>query len=791
MNDLHLVIRGIEKTESLNVYSAGPGKFRLNQDGSNMTKEQEPLNPPFRKCPQYVQESKRILITHANNPKRFFLFIDVDIHECPEPLKKWRMLYRVKHMLDGTTRNSYHIILEITDTDQAGLDKLAGYHRAIPGLEMWSKLRGFALLGSFYGEMEGRNGPKATPSEWQFMDEETKVNVIRGIFPKCTRADFVNEMYKVAGGKIIKSKEKKARIDPEVGPVKGERNEYFTRMAYKYAHTNTQAEVLMMMKGVNQTLEDPWDGKSLEAACSSAFDKIGRGELGTAQQNKAFELLRQGFSKQDVILKMCNGRTQEEKNLIKSDVAEAYVLLKQSKKNDTPTEKPDKEKERMDLIKLIEQRHRFTKIRGDDRGLLYENNRVYEQFGEDALAQIILTLDPERDKETRNYTIQYIKDKYVTPIEDFDKDHTILNFQNTFVKITKDGHHTLKEADLPEGYKSMKQHPVIYNPDLGPSKEYTELVKEILPDEWQSRLELSGLLWLRSLVNPEKLFIHDGDGANGKSTLMHIDAAILGEKNITSVKPEEISEDAYAGAELYGKFACITHDISDKKLDDFNMLKSLAMRDEIVSMQHKYGHRFDMKNHAVIQAACNRKPQIGKFGYSEARRLHIITYTERYEGNEKKKEYHKSFLDTEDKKSQILNTMLDYAVKMLNSDGKLTDEQKPDKVMEIWGDIIPSIVDFVRECTTITNNKKDVMPKKELYELYKARCKGMHSASCEDPDGPKCCKLMEPETQTKFSRMLTSYDLTYKVVSMGGTKTQCWIGLRYTEPPKEQKTFTK
>ena len=772
MNDLQLVIQGIEKTESLVTWRASEGKFRLDENNLPITTQKkdypstiEPLNPPFKKCPQYVRDSVRILITHAGNAVRFFLFIDVDIHECPEPLKKWLMLYRVKHMLDGTTRNSWHIILEITDTDQAGLDRLATNHHIIDGLEMWSKNRGFALLGSFYGEME-RDGPKAKQSEWQFVDEEIKVNVIRGMFPKCTAAEFTSMMYEVAGGRTAKPTKNKKKLDPELPPPKGSRNDYFSRIAWKYAHTNTRPEVLAMCRGINVRSADPWDDKSLMDVVDSAFNKIDRGELENDTQNRALELFKKGMSKTDINRKLCEGKQQTEKNLIMNDVAEAQLFFKQFKKTDEPQDKEDKKKQRMNLVNILEANHNFTRIKGDKDGLMLETNRLYEPYGEDDLSNLIIKYDPERDSETRSYTIQYIKDKYVTSIEKFDNDHTILNFQNTFVKITKDGHRALKESELPEGYKSMKQHPVNYRPELEGSDDYINLVKQILPDEWQSRLELSGLLWLRSLVNPEKLFIHDGDGANGKSTLMHIDVGILGDKQITSVKPEEISEDAYAGAELQGKFACIAHDISDKKLEDFNMLKSLAMRDETVSMQHKYGHRFDMKNHAVIQAACNRKFQIPNFAYPEARRLHVFSYTERFDGDMVKKEYHKKFLDSEDKKSKILNTMLDYAVKMLNSDGVLTDAQSPEKVMEIWGDAIKSITGFMEMKIIITNNIKDVIPKDELYREYVKACEGMHKATCTE-QGPagKCCSN-KAESMTKFSRMLSSSGLEYRTVSI-------------------------
>ena len=722
-------------------------KVPTNQHGNNLTGA---ANKPHEEIPEYVLKAGSVVvvgglhseggwgIAHSTNMKGTYLMLDWDGKTNPDGTEDPIPPNLLECMLTSRRRAggwSHHGILHVTDATHEDLQKFCKWVKALNmGMEAFCENQRLVVMGT-YNRKDGEQ------STWHYRDDVAKRRFEKDGIQKITRSELSNLFAEYAPKDTSKDNSKSTKIEKggvDITKIPGpsEAFNHYRSVTMKLAgEGDTREKIFLTCQGTNlQRTPKPFNEEELWQLIDSAID----------------EAKKSGVSK----------KTKPQK------------------------EKEEKRKFIMELMKQITSQYNFCRVLEEKESNLYvEQNRTYQKYGVDFLGRLIIDKVPDRDPTVKQYIVEYVKDYYYASQDEFDNDHHILNFKNTFYDLKTD-----KAIEQPTGYKSLYQHPVEYRPELGRSEEYEELVKQILPEEGESRLELSGLMFLRSLVNPEKIFIHDGDGANGKSTLMHIDVNIIGEKNITSIKPEDIANDQYAPAELYGKFGCIAHDISSGTLEGISVLKSLAMRDEIISAQHKYGHRFEFKNHAMIQAACNRPPKIKEFDYAEARRFHLLLYSERFEGDDKKDEYHKEFLDTEEKRSKILNTMLYYAQRMLKSRGKLTNPQSPTRVLEIWNNEVQSVNLFIDNVIEKTEDIDDKVPIKTMYAKYQDECQNLkkykkHTKECIDGENCDCPLKFQVENPQKFSRLLTKKGFEKKQFTIPKTRNRewCWIGVRIPE----------
>ena len=123
-----------------------------------------------------------------------------------------------------------------------------------------------------------------------------------------------------------------------------------------------------------------------------------------------------------------------------------------------------------------------------------------------------------------------------------------------------------------------------YNPDAK-KPDYFDV------DEWIRTIannddEVEVLLWqvMNEAINPNhtrnKIGFLIGDGANGKGTYQKLLIELIGQDNISALKPPEFGE-RFKTSNLLGKVCNIGDDISNKYIDDISDLMSIATGDTI------------------------------------------------------------------------------------------------------------------------------------------------------------------------------------------------------------------
>lgn len=104
------------------------------------------------------------------------------------------------------------------------------------------------------------------------------------------------------------------------------------------------------------------------------------------------------------------------------------------------------------------------------------------------------------------------------------------------------------------------------------------------------------------------MFIIQGGADSGKSTLIGVIKRMLG-NNVSNIPPQTLVNNDFAVAELYGKLANTSGDISSNLIKDTSILKQLIGSDDMLGNK-KYGSMFSFKNYAKIIFACNTLPAV-------------------------------------------------------------------------------------------------------------------------------------------------------------------------------------
>jgi P4 family phage/plasmid primase-like protien len=156
------------------------------------------------------------------------------------------------------------------------------------------------------------------------------------------------------------------------------------------------------------------------------------------------------------------------------------------------------------------------------------------------------------------------------------------------------------------GFLSTIQLPVAWVPDARCPR-IDAFLQEVLPaDALDFIFEVIGLAMYPG--NPmRKAILLCGSGKNGKSVLLNLIMALLCEENVSSVSLQDLSDNRFRPAELFGKLANICGDLDARAIKQTDIIKQMTGGDAI-SAERKYGHPFSFKSFALPLFSANEPP---------------------------------------------------------------------------------------------------------------------------------------------------------------------------------------
>lgn len=116
-----------------------------------------------------------------------------------------------------------------------------------------------------------------------------------------------------------------------------------------------------------------------------------------------------------------------------------------------------------------------------------------------------------------------------------------------------------------------------------------------------------------------------GAGENGKSVYLSLATALIGRDNISTRTLHELAENRFAAADLFGKLANISADISATELREVDLFKRLTGEDRITA-ERKYSPAFDFTPYARLLFSGQEVPPSHDASHAYQRRWMVLRF---------------------------------------------------------------------------------------------------------------------------------------------------------------------
>jgi putative DNA primase/helicase len=318
------------------------------------------------------------------------------------------------------------------------------------------------------------------------------------------------------------------------------------------------------------------------------------------------------------------------------------------------------------------------------------------------------------------------------------------------------GYDALREL-RPEDY-ALTRLPVEYDPAVG-YDEWHDLVHEWAePGRADALQEYVGYCLEVGAMPIHRALLLVGGGANGKSTLLSVVRALLGEDNITSTELQTLANERDAVADFYGALANIDDDLSSRGLGKgIGMFKKMVAGDE-VRARRLYKDAFEFEATGKHLYAANEVPDVSNdvSDDDEAfwRRWLIVEFPRHYSRDERDPGLRDRWT-TDEALSAVLNWAIDGRRRLLNQ-GHFTGEyvstlEKRDR-WRSWGD---SLDEFLNDHVEHAEDADNVSTS-YAYERYTAWCR----ENDKDPRGQRkfTTELRDADVNVGYARSVRATD---------------------------------
>ena len=343
--------------------------------------------------------------------------------------------------------------------------------------------------------------------------------------------------------------------------------------------------------------------------------------------------------------------------------------------------------------------------------------------------------------EEKGVKYRSLKAEFFTQLEDATKvfrgfDHNLLLFNNGVLNwdLIERGDYRLLEPnpDL------MILHKIPHNIDISLLSKcansledcikaetpfYHKVFSDWVNEKWILLYEIIGYTLYSKGYPFNKAIMLVGEGSNGKSTYLALLKEILGRDNVVSIPLQDLTEERFARAELFGKLANISGEIPKEPLRNTDRFKDLTGEDFLCS-DRKFKSRLCFTNYAKLIFSTNELPRTRDMTPAFWRRWLVIQFPNKFPPNPDFKE--KVVKNPEIPKLIALSIL---AFKKVLERGKFSFEESEADYKEIWLRNTDSVYAFIQDL--LTEGIDDVIGIKDpnarvessqLYSLFVKYC---------------------------------------------------------------------
>ena len=360
------------------------------------------------------------------------------------------------------------------------------------------------------------------------------------------------------------------------------------------------------------------------------------------------------------------------------------------------------------LAEVIEQAGHVRK--GVDRKLYRYRDGVYRSDGEDyAKDQVRRLLDEDCQAKHFGNVVAWLDSHLAEqPAQSAD----IVNVSNGLLHLD-----TLKiEPHDPDLFSTI-QLPVAWEPSASCPR-VERFLADVLPDDAVDfMLEIIGYALVATNIYQRAVMLY-GQAGTGKSRLLALIKALIGTDNISAQSLQDLTDNRFRSAELFGKLANICADLDARAISRTGVFKMLTGEDT-VSAERKHAQPFDFTSFALPIFSANELPLSDDQSLAWFDRWLVVPMEHRFRGT-----------DAEDRKIlEKITTTLELEgllVRAVEAYRRLSDRGGFDLPASVvaatarYRDVLDSVRGFVEECCTIQADVWCI--RSTLYRRYRSWC---------------------------------------------------------------------
>ncbi|HPD57612.1 MAG TPA: phage/plasmid primase, P4 family [Smithellaceae bacterium] len=264
---------------------------------------------------------------------------------------------------------------------------------------------------------------------------------------------------------------------------------------------------------------------------------------------------------------------------------------------------------------------------------------VWKPYSDASIRQhITRSLKEKVQGRLTDNVIKILADETFIDEEQWDKNPLLINCKSGMISIE-----TGETIPHDPKYLSRVQLPVNYDPHQE-SVRWFEFLKDIFPEDFEdpknSRTYMTkhyllqmwfGYCLLRDNRFHKALFLY-GTGSNGKSTVIEVLQAMVGEKNTSNLSLSDLCQ-RFKIQHLLGKMVNLATETGSRDPLAMDVFKTIIAGEKI-SAERKYGDVFDFRPYAKFCVSMNDVPVITDKSYGFERRIIVLSFNRRIEKHE-------------------------------------------------------------------------------------------------------------------------------------------------------------
>lgn len=274
-------------------------------------------------------------------------------------------------------------------------------------------------------------------------------------------------------------------------------------------------------------------------------------------------------------------------------------------------------------------------------------------------------------------------------------------------------------------YISSIRIPVEYDPQARCQIVDYFLATTLPPDCIQLAEEIFGYCLIPD-TRFEKAFMLAGSGANGKSTFLTLLEAFIGSHNVSKIPLQELSENRFKRADVFGKLVNLFADLDAKSVESSSYFKAVVSGD-MIDAERKHQDPFYFRPFSRLVYSANEIPRSKDRSFAYYRRWCIIPFSKQFIGADADRSL-AAKLTQPGELSGLLNRAL-RGLKRIFENESFTESETVKNALEDYRRQNDTVVAFASErCEFVPEGE---IGRKELYAAYVNYCEneGFRAAS--------------------------------------------------------------